>query len=213
MGGEKLLIGGASVKAVGSPPHGRGKGWYPHHWWRSSRITPAWAGKRPEQATQMCIDEDHPRMGGEKRNQCSGFSGLQGSPPHGRGKGYIKTLEDVNRGITPAWAGKRAPNAAEVVDVGDHPRMGGEKCFAVVSEDDVEGSPPHGRGKVKEHLNAVLIGRITPAWAGKSGQSGTRTSPNQDHPRMGGEKQRSTSFAAGVRGSPPHGRGKVLPII
>ena len=47
-------------------------------------------------------------MGGEKDNAEFREKIDQGSPPRGRGKEEVKALLHFNRGITPAWAGKRA---------------------------------------------------------------------------------------------------------
>ena len=46
--------------------------------------------------------------------------------------------------------------------------MGGEKLRAFSFRYFVQGSPPHGRGKVLSAGLHDLINRITPAWAGKS---------------------------------------------
>ena len=46
-------------------------------------------------------------MGGEKGLlPGTGCKGL-GSPPHGRGKERFKLALNIQKGITPAWAGKR----------------------------------------------------------------------------------------------------------
>ena len=52
--------------------------------------------------------------------------------------------------------------------------------------------------------------RITPAWAGKSPSCPTHSAARRDHPRVGGEKLKSGSTAAGCPGSPPRGREKIL---
>ena len=66
MGGEKRMRRQESQSVLGSPPHGRGKG--PVHRPRNqaTRITPAWAGKRPPPSDGNPATGDHPRMGGEK---------------------------------------------------------------------------------------------------------------------------------------------------
>ena len=90
---------------------------------------------------------DHPRMGGEKSVGPEERPGVQGSPPHGRGKDpfavhYFPASED-------------------------HPRMGGEKGQGCGWYLGPIGSPPHGRGKDVHVLHAVADLGITPAWAGK----------------------------------------------
>ena len=97
--------------------------------------------------------------------------------------------------------------------LGDHPRMGGEKPFDNPKIDNCEGSPPHGRGKVHQNVAGRLYERITPAWAGKSSMATFLRSARRDHPRMGGEKLLSVMRLHLLRGSPPHGRGKVHAVV
>ena len=52
--------------------------------------------------------------------------------------------------------------------------------------------------------------RITPACAGKRWVTMVSGSYSRDHPRMCGEKDRSTLRHQYLQGSPPHVRGKVL---
>ena len=46
---------------------------------------------------------------------------------------------------------------------GDHPRVGGEKCFVILGKPEPLGSPPRRRGKVENALLLNLLDRITPA--------------------------------------------------
>ena len=148
MGGEKLPGAGYAYNDRGSPPHGRGKAARPRPRLAKSRITPAWAGKRPVFLIWSAFARDHPRMGGEKLSLLPASRLIVGSPPHGRGKGCAGVKGRSPFRITPAWAGKRHPS----------------RCPPLRPV----GSPPHGRGKViqKDKTNDWL--RITPAWAGKS---------------------------------------------
>ena len=66
--------------------------------------------------------------------------------------------------------------------------MGGEKSFHSLEESALPGSPPHGRGKASFQTACLVRCRITPAWAGKSGQLFGGLVCAGDHPRMGGEK-------------------------
>ena len=56
---------------------------------------------------------------------------------------------------------------------------------------------------------AVVSGRITPAWAGKSTRRVRSASRQGDHPRVGGEKHLPEVRRHCLLGSPPRGRGKV----
>ena len=87
--------------------------------------------------------------------------------------------------------------------------MGGEKWYVSPIDNSIRGSPPHGRGKVRWISIAVACAGITPAWAGKRGFLVLCHDIAQDHPRMGGEKMVLQVHFLLVRGSPPHGRGKV----
>ena len=147
-------------------------------------------------------------MGGEKRCLCLLLTLQCGSPPHGRGKVFVHQVSPLDVGITPAWAGKRVLSSNCWFFAQDHPRMGGEKSRPSLSLFLGVGSPPHGRGKVLLLHHLCKWRRITPAWAGKSARRVDLSDEDQDHPRMGGEKQSGRAGKNRLHGSPPHGRGK-----
>ena len=92
--------------------------------------------------------------------------------------------------ITPAYAGKRQARPGQVGRLLDHPRVCGEKTFAVWENVPGAGSPPRVRGK---------------AWG--------RCCPDRlrwDHPRVCGEKPAMMVCSLEYWGSPPHVRGKVI---
>ena len=70
--------------------------------------------------------------------------------------------------VSPAYAGKSPAAAYACPGTQDHPRVCGEKFWALVRAVMALGSPPHVRGKV--HLTGAVVvgGGITPAYAGKS---------------------------------------------
>ena len=188
MGGEKRSSALLFVIPRGSPPHGRGKVMKAVLITVIARITPAWAGKRPNQSCCYLLKKDHPRMGGEKHHEPSPPKPKPGSPPHGRGKGRTTPARPRKLGITPAWAGKSFSHRWAGLWPGDHPRMGGEKTSTDRPRIADIGSPPHGRGKVESGHVGMVQRRITPAWAGKRTQYFPACSCIWDHPRMGGEK-------------------------
>ena len=112
-------------------------------------------------------------------------------------------------GITPAWAGKRYCRQSPPRAGWDHPRVGGEKSNAACNSLSISGSPPRGRGKARRFSKSFSSARITPAWAGKSGQPRQPCQQPWDHPRVGGEKGRAVLGPVLGPGSPPRGRGKV----
>ncbi len=72
------------------------------------------------------------------------------------------------------------------------------------------GSPPRVRGKETSCRCRSIRLRITPACAGKRIETLPELPPVEDHPRVCGEKCRSScSMTAGI-GSPPRVRGKVI---
>ena len=134
-------------------------------------------------------------------------------PPHVRGKAQQLLHVHAVGGITPAYAGKRSQNADQRESGQDHPRMCGEKGLLPVSEPQRAGSPPHVRGKDSWLDKLMILARITPACAGKSGWPSQSPPPHQDHPRMCGEKPNSTRGYPFVSGSPPHVRGKGALVV
>ena len=80
-----------------------------------SRITPAYAGKRHSLFHSTEVEQDHPRLCGEKPKPTPTTLTIMGSPPPMRGKGYGK-----NSGGHKYW---------------DHPRLCGEKQLALFQTD------------------------------------------------------------------------------
>ena len=210
MCGEKLYTPCVIAPSVGSPPRMRGKAAPSRPVRQSSRITPAYAGKRTALQLYAIASKDHPRMCGEK--ELAQYVPVQyvGSPPHVRGK-VPSICENLERmGITPACAGKSRIRAGRGAAFGDHPppayagkskirrkgrwqhrdhpRVCGEKTQIgqVVHPD--WGSPPRMRGKeVGVSGDGLQLG-ITPAYAGKSPTAKQRGILRRDHPRVCGEK-------------------------
>ena len=151
-------------------------------------ITPAWAGKSWLSLDSCLLWWDHPRMGGEKQNMLMQMGYNTGSPPRGRGKANPSICENLERRITPAWAGKRLIDSLSRQLTGDHPRVGGEKHAAPFHNAVCVGSPPRGRGKGGLLSAGLYDLGITPAWAGKRRNRKLRRRMRQDHPRVGGEK-------------------------
>ena len=150
----------------------------------------------------------NPRVGGEKATSREAYDLWLGSPPHGRGKVAKPDERTERKGITPAWAGKRAACWCRCTIPEDHPRMGGEKLKHPKYTTDEGGSPPHGRGKVLQVAPLCAEPGITPAWAGKSKEPLKICEKQEDHPRVGGEKLDLLAVVFSALGSPPRGRGK-----
>ena len=132
MCGEKPIPIRAPNRASGSPPHVRGKDHFVVQGSRVRGITPACAGKSSSRAASILASRDHPRMCGEKPQTLSLERGIDGSPPHVRGKvALCYEFPAVDR-ITPACAGKSWYPSKPICTF--------------------QGSPPHVRGKGRTPL-------------------------------------------------------------
>ena len=128
-----------------------------------------------------------------------------------RGKGNGATAGIGLVGITPAYAGKRAPRHGRPARGRDHPRVCGEKRSSLRWAIASVGSPPRMRGKGPRWCPGRIGTRITPAYAGKSGRLQVWHLYQQDHPRVCGEKGLDGSSVKTISGSPPRMRGKASP--
>ena len=149
--GEKDTAAYTPFRNVGSPPHMRGKELFFQHCLFAQRITPAYAGKSDEETLGMDDFRDHPRVCGEKKCPKAWCIGQQGSPPRMRGKGRPVPALYIEVRITPAYAGKSLCCSSALAMLWDHPRICGEKFWALVRAVMALGSPPHMRGKVSAH--------------------------------------------------------------
>ena len=111
--------------------------------------------------------------------------------------------------ITTAYAGKSCKASQAHLRRWDHPRVCGEKGMQQALRCTLMGSPPRMRGKAGFLPASSFLTGITPAYAGKRGNSGAAAACRRDHPRMCGEKTNMPELKGMSVGSPPHVRGKV----
>ena len=156
-------------------------------------ITPACAGKREIVVLILYAIEDHPRVCGEKILSSRSARPRAGSPPRVRGKVDMLLHLRPEVGITPACAGKSPDCPAFRRSAWDHPRVCGEKKQIIDAFRRGEGSPPRVRGKVEWRYFLAAHTGITPACAGKSKIRVRANRGRGDHPRVCGEKSRSTT--------------------
>ena len=166
--GEKLCETDQLAYCRGSPPPMRGKAMPDTVVSYGSRITPAYAGKRPTIQSLHFFHRDHPRLCGEKLSFLPLLRRVSGSPPPMRGKAVQCTHRQAM-----GW---------------DHPRLCGEKCRVQKYRTFKAGSPPPMRGKVCGKNGGVHGFGITPAYAGKSIIDFAVSTRPEDHPRLCGEK-------------------------
>ena len=165
--GEKFVRNACGVIAWGSPPHMRGKAAVKSLYTGFLGITPAHAGKRITGECWGLMPWDHPRTCGEKPLYLRFDNGIEGSPPHMRGKEKPHHYLPCVFGITPAHAGKRSPGQRRRPATRDHPRTCGEKATGGGSSVHGLGSPPHMRGKGCRAAAASTRGRDHPRTCGE----------------------------------------------
>ena len=88
--------------------------------------------------------------------------------------------------------------------------MCGEKQASRYLPATLLGSPPRVRGKAGYLAIKRMDEGITPAYAGKSSTATRAARSTGDHPRICGEKQKSSGAGLRKWGSPPRMRGKVM---
>ena len=125
-----------------------------------------------------------------------------------RGKVLSHLPSIVNKGITPAYAGKSPCCRRSCPCTRDHPRLCGEKSCNSPASVFAMGSPPPMRGKDAGTARAHTVRRITPAYAGKRLLLPPACFLGWDHPRLCGEKLIPIEFGGIKTGSPPPMRGK-----
>ena len=150
--GEKTFGFAAVTFFAGSPPRMRGKVIHPVVPVQNVGITPACAGKRASAAPAPSEIRDHPCVCGEKTYFCAVSSSGSGSPPRMRGKDLGCNVSLFHGRITPACAGKSRFHSSKAPSRRDHPRVCGEKTFAVWENVPGAGSPPRMRGKVPSSI-------------------------------------------------------------
>ena len=185
---EKRQLNLADSKQPGSPPHMRGKDRRPVALAHGNGITPAYAGKSINTVAGDMVEQDHPRICGEKCMIARLMALSPGSPPHMRGKVSFADLIKTAFGITPAYAGKSKQGFCPSLCLRDHPRICGEKQSLQLVLQAIVGSPPHMRGKERCGEIDHLGNGITPAYAGKRPLRSSGGIRGWDHPRICGEK-------------------------
>ena len=93
----------------------------------------------------------------------------------------------TSTGITPAYAGKTMKLSMESICAGDHPRVCGKDPPWIKHTLDVPGSPPRMRERPELVEYAEGLGRITPAYAGKTLFGVSLDGHDEDHPRVCGK--------------------------
>ena len=199
-----------STARPGSPPQVRGKLLAVRLSPVLFRITPAGAGKTLKYILLCPKWWDHPRRCGENKDPELLLMYILGSPPQVRGKHGTMDAKTLDRGITPAGAGKTHLLDQFHFYLRDHPRRCGENLSAFTRKNRSGGSPPQVRGK-HPHLGGFFCAhRITPAGAGKTRQAQPSCLPRRDHPRRCGENVAALISILLLVRITPAGAGKTI---
>ena len=127
--GEDLSDTVPHMPAGGSPPHTRGRLRRLSTCTFRTRFTPAYAGKICALRNFNSRSQVHPRIRGEDLTGKFTSIGMNGSPPHTRGRSVRCVCPAYRRRFTPAYAGKIYKNFPVFSDEKVHPRIRGEDPF------------------------------------------------------------------------------------
>ncbi len=207
VGGEDFAARPREDDPVGTPPRRRGG--------RSSRVagrlgernTPASAGRTTSTTKTSTPPTEHPRVGGEDLGPGGLPHRSAGTPP--RRRGGLQTLRPPAHGYrnTPASAGRTPPWSGSCSSRTEHPRVGGEDEAADFNSFSLSGTPPRRRGGRDGVDVPALVGRNTPASAGRTRSSPSWAPTSAEHPRVGGEDALEAAQKRKKVGTPPRRRG------
>ncbi len=130
-----------------------------------------------------------------------------GPPPHARGPQEEGRQPLRDGGTTPARAGTTSRPACRGRRTRDHPRTRGDHDYAMATGQPVRGPPPHARGPLLLRDRDLHYWGTTPARAGTTEATPSRSASSRDHPRTRGDHWAWVVSAGGLPGPPPHARG------
>ena len=205
--GEYLNDADQAGSTEGSAPHMRGILVRVARAARVRRISPAHAGNTRRHRHLPRFDADQPRTCGEYSASLSRCASVVGSAPHMRGIPQTQAVLEHGRRISPAHAGNTARGYAQPYARRDQPRTCGEYVAAERPLPPPNGSAPHMRGILAALPHRHPARRISPAHAGNTTLSRSRSAAHADQPRTCGEYERGSGRPLPERGSAPHMRG------
>ena len=190
--GERTGGQTALPSIIGSSPHTRGT---PHPDAKCRpplRFIPAYAGNATTRLPVSRPRSVHPRIRGERQFVMTPVSTSIGSSPHTRGTLSSSRQSSHHCRFIPAYAGnaRRTPSLRRRATV--HPRIRGERGNRARSLCSDCGSSPHTRGTRGQPLRGQEAGRFIPAYAGNAALWGAESPLQAVHPRIRGERSRSS---------------------
>ncbi len=207
VGGEDSSLRTQPLTSSGTPPRRRGGLRHRRGRQRARRNTPASAGRTLQRSGPGVRRAEHPRVGGEDGPGGDPEVLRDGTPPRRRG-GLPRVARGNSLGRntpasagrtrcgqgpgglrrnTPASAGRTSRPGTGSRGAAEHPRVGGEDEVCLQLGVALYGTPPRRRGGLTEERIALVVGRNTPASAGRTCPSPFGRGGSSEHPRVGGE--------------------------
>ena len=207
MRGERLPHLRYVPPGAGSSPHARGTPAADDPMTALVRFIPACAGNAPGWRRSGIPRSVHPRMRGERWEPGHKPAVRNGSSPHARGTQMWTVFLTIVLRFIPACAGNATRCTATTPSRTVHPRMRGERLFQVNPCSSNYGSSPHARGTHTATHVPEDDNRFIPAYAGNAGAPSGHATSRPVHPRIRGERWKSTVSRHSRIGSSPHTRG------
>ena len=157
------------ARLMGSSPLTRGKRISLFNDLSQIRLIPAHAGKTGLKPPKTSRDTAHPRSRGENYVVFTPGVGQSGSSPLTRGKPTLTLRSVMSVRLIPAHAGKTLSMDQRPGTWWAHPRSRGENTGTSGPGLTMAGSSPLTRGKHRHLLGDLLLQRLIPAHAGKTG--------------------------------------------
>ena len=167
VGGETQRLHAGRLLSEGLSPRGRGNHRQVGDIHACPGSIPAWAGKPSLSSRSVTDSKVYPRVGGETFLADEQQFGTEGLSPRGRGNRRVTSYLTVAEWSIPAWAGKPLSHAVTTVITRVYPRVGGETYNRALSEGEIKGLSPRGRGNLGDLVLGSLRSGSIPAWAGK----------------------------------------------
>ena len=205
--GERSDFSDDYVLGVGSSPRVRGTVHLRRCLLPEFRFIPACAGNGPRRPRTGRRPPVHPRVCGERLWIDHQRTILPGSSPRVRGTEPRPRLRGASCRFIPACAGNGGRRAGGVRPGSVHPRVCGERTEAICPAHMAAGSSPRVRGTVVRSAIAGPFVRFIPACAGNGAEFSLRLNVTAVHPRVCGERVRSSRGLRRLHGSSPRVRG------
>ena len=227
--GERARSAVRVSASTGSSPRVRGTADRSGLHGRDDRFIPACAGNGSGTQAELGCAPVHPRVCGERGScrptvhrrtvhprVCGERPRLRGRPvistgssPRVRGTvGLAGPIRARSRFI-PACAGNGSSSASLILQTAVHPRVCGERRLTVPLGSECAGSSPRVRGTEIDRLRHSDELRFIPACAGNGCARASASSPTPVHPRVCGERSKSSRSTDAAAGSSPRVRGTV----